>query len=62
MIMGDFNLGDINLDLHEGSGEKAGKFLKCIQNNFLYQHVHEITHKEGNILLLYIKNFIEINS
>ena len=55
LIMGDFNFGDIDWILMEGTGKRAKRFLDCIQDNFLYQHVLEATRGE-NILDLVLSS------
>ena len=48
MLMGDFNFGNINWITHEAYGQSKN-FLDCINDNFLHQHVHQIT-RGKNIL------------
>ena len=51
LILGDFNHKDIDwLDFnpHGDRGSWRAKFLNCIQENFLYQHVLEPTRARGN--------------
>ena len=48
MLMGDFNFGNINWITHEACGQSKN-FLDCINDNFLHQHVHQIT-RGKNIL------------
>ena len=42
MLMGDFNFGNINWVTHEACAQSKN-FLDCINDNFLHQHVHQIT-------------------
>ena len=48
MLMGDFNFGNINWITHEARGQSKN-FLDCVNDNFLHQHVHQIT-RGKNIL------------
>ena len=51
LILGDFNHKDINwleLNPHGESGSWRAKFLNCIQENFLHQHVLEPTRARGD--------------
>ena len=46
LIMGDFNLGEINWRMdnsHTNENHIASQFLECIRDCFLYQHVKENT-------------------
>ena len=48
MLMGDFNFGSINWITHEACGQSKN-FLDWVNDNFLHQHVHQIT-RGKNIL------------
>ena len=48
MLMGYFNFGNINWITHEACGQSKN-FLDCVKDNFLHQHVHQIT-RGKNIL------------
>ena len=48
MLMGDFYFGNINWITHEACGQSKN-FLDCVNDNFLHQHVHQIT-RGKNIL------------
>ena len=41
-----FNFGNINWITHEACGESRN-FLYCINDNFLHQHVHQITRSKN---------------
>ena len=51
IIMGDFNLKQINWEESSCPGENTEdfnhKFIECIRDNFLFQHVTEPTRKRG---------------
>ena len=47
IIMGDFNYKEINWEQDTASGEEQMMFVECIQQNFLTQHVKEITRFRG---------------
>ncbi len=48
VIMGDFNYKEINWEEDSGTGVEQEKFIECIQQNLLVQHVTEITRFRGN--------------
>ena len=48
VILGDFNYKEINWEENTVSGDDQTKFIECIQQNFLTQHVTEITRFRGN--------------
>lgn len=43
LICGDFNFKDIDWDTQTGSMASSRKFIECVQENFLTQHVAETT-------------------
>lgn len=50
LIMGDFNLPKIDWDSWSTRSDKdSGKFIECLRDNYLYQHVNEFTRcRKGN--------------
>lgn len=64
MVMGDFNYPDINWETYNSKGDstetKEYKFVECIQENYLFQHVKKPTRWRGgdtpNVLDLVITN------
>lgn len=61
VIMGDFNFSGINWDNMDGSNIRENKFIECVQDNFLTQHVQQAT-RGHNVLDLVItseENLIE---
>ena len=50
MVCGDFNFPNINWDNNTVVGStycQASRFVDCLDDNFLCQHVHEFTRKRG---------------
>ena len=51
-IMGDFNLKDINWENYSCPGNDTNdynhKFMECIRDGFLFQHITEPTRKRGH--------------
>ena len=48
VIMGDFNYKEINWEENTVKGDEQTMFMECIQQNFLNQHVGELTRFRGN--------------
>ncbi len=48
VMMGDFNYKEINCEEDTGKGTEQEKFLECIQQNLLTQHVREATRFRGD--------------
>ena len=59
IILGDFNLSNINWDNLKGSNSTEDKFINCFQNNFLEQLVNFKT-RGNNILDLILTNHSEL--
>lgn len=55
LVMGDFNFPGINWEIQSASGTHCSKFLECIQDCFLYQHVGVAT-RGDNILDLVLSS------
>ena len=47
LIMGDFNYKEINWEQDTASGDEQTMFVECIQQNFLTQHIKELTRFRG---------------
>ena len=50
-IVGDFNYRDINWktwSTHHGPESKESKFIECVRDSYLHQHVNEVTRMRGN--------------
>ena len=48
IIMGDFNYKEINWEREKGMGKEQDKFIACIQQSLLTQHVKDVTRFRGN--------------
>ena len=55
MIVGDFNFPHIDWDSDTVKGLDGVEFVKCVQENFLYQYI-EVPTREGAILDLLLGN------
>lgn len=53
VLMGDFNLSDMNWEYHTAMTSKSGKVLKHIKDNFLSQVLREPTRKGAFLDLLF---------
>ena len=53
LLMGDFNYKDINWQTHQASEPIAQKFLDCLEDSFLTQHVTQPT-RDNSVLDLVI--------
>jgi len=60
MLMGDFNFADINWCIPE-TVDDSHLFLKCVNDNFLFQHVQDPTRGKNMLDLVFTseKNMIE---
>ena len=56
IIIGDFNLPDIQWDTLTASSSNSGSFWDFVFDNALVQLIHEPTHTKGNILHLVLTN------
>ena len=48
IIMGDFNYKEINWEDEKGSGKEQDKFIACVQQNMLSQHVKDVSRFRGD--------------
>jgi hypothetical protein len=61
VIMGDFNFPTINWELHSADEGKSIKFVECVEDCFLWQHVDKATRGDNVLDLVFSseKNMIE---
>ena len=56
IVLGDFSLSDINLDIYSGSSALADDFAEFTYNHNLLQQVVDPTHIAGNTLDIALSN------
>lgn len=59
--MGDFNFPDVCSKYNKAQKTLPGRFLECMEDNFLIQLVRECT-REGALLLDFNKVFDDFNA